>query len=291
MKNSQTLVSRRMALTALACFLLLMLAGSVFDYPISCALYNEQNPVAVIFAAFGEYPAVLGWTAAGTMLLAAHDKQRKVRGALQSIGGILLIAFGTLMACMMPTIYLSWPTAVVAGIGIAAAVLVILAVTRLCRNADPAAARRVALVIFLTILADMVIINLIKVPWGRARMRLVANDSRAYFMPWWQPGRELKDALVALGVASEEFKSFPSGHSANSSAMMLLAVLPWIKPEWMRHKNKLLAFGIAWACIVAFTRLIMGAHYLTDVTVGLGCGFLMFAVITRFLPSSRKATE
>ena len=47
-------------------------------------------------------------------------------------------------------------------------------------------------------------------------MRLVTNDPRACFMPWWQTGSSLKDTLVAAGVAGEEFKSFPSGHTGNA---------------------------------------------------------------------------
>lgn len=61
-------------------------------------------------------------------------------------------------------------------------------------------------------------------------MRLVAADPRACFMPWWQPGQTLRNELVAAGVAAEEFKSFPSGHTANASALMLLSLLPCIRP-------------------------------------------------------------
>ena len=40
----------------------------------------------------------------------------------------------------------------------------------------------VAAVFLLVIFADILVVNLIKIPWGRARMRLVAVDDRAYFM-------------------------------------------------------------------------------------------------------------
>ena len=75
------------------------------------------------------------------------------------------------------------------------------------------------------------VVNLIKIPWGRARMRLVAVDDRAYFMPWLQPGRSLRDMLVAAGVVVEEFKSIPSGHTANASSLMLLCLLPMLRQK------------------------------------------------------------
>lgn len=284
MKATNAMIPRRTAI-GIGIFLLALLAvGSVIDYPLSCALYNEANPFAMFFAAYGEYPATLGWAAAGAMLLAAHDKRHRLAGALQCAGGVLLLLIGGLMACMMPNLYLPWPPVVIVAIGLAATAGVLCAVMRLCRGADDATVRRVALVIFLTIFAEMLLVNIVKIPWGRARMRLVATDPRAYFMPWWQPGSELKSALVAVGVAAEEFKSFPSGHTANATAMMLLAVLPYIAPKLAGRQKQLFWFGFLWTCVVAFTRIIMGAHYLTDVTVGFACGFAVLLLASRLLP-------
>ena len=109
-------------------------------------------------------------------------------------------------------------------------------------------------------------------------MRLVAVDERACFLPWWQPGTDLRDALVAAGVAAEEFKSFPSGHTANASALMLLCLLPKLSVKLEGKQTALFLTGFIWAALVALPRIIMGAHYLTDTVVGLavGLGCLLF---------------
>ena len=61
----------------------------------------------------------------------------------------------------------------------------------------------------------MLLINIIKVPWGRARMRLIySTGNDTYFTNWWQAGTALKKKLVADGVSSDDFRSFPSGHTA-----------------------------------------------------------------------------
>lgn len=135
----------------------------------------------------------------------------------------------------------------------------------------------VAAVFLLVIFADILVVNLIKIPWGRARMRLVAVDDRAYFMPWWQPGKALRDTLVAAGVAAEEFKSFPSGHSANASSLMLLCLLPQLSPKLAGKRTALFLVGFAWTSLVAASRIVMGAHYLTDTIVGFAVGLLMLA--------------
>ena len=75
----------------------------------------------------------------------------------------------------------------------------------------------------------MLLINIIKVPWGRARMRLIySTGNDTYFTNWWQAGTALKKKLVADGVSSDEFRSFPSGHTACAACAMLMILVPTI---------------------------------------------------------------
>lgn len=274
MKQQTVFLPRRALYSCLAAAAVLMLAGSFADYPLSCALYNPRDPFAIFFAAYGEAPATLGWVAAGTLLLRGRNPEKRVLGRFQCGCGVLLIALGTLMICVMPGLYLSAPPLVLAAAGLALSACTALMTLRLARGADRRVLIRVATAVFLAILCELVLVNLIKVPWGRARMRLVASDPRAHFMPWWQAGGELKRRLMAAGVAAEEFKSFPSGHTANAAAMLLLGLVPLVKPRLQRYKTRLLAFGFVWAAVVAFTRIVMGAHYLTDTVIGFLLGFL-----------------
>ncbi len=268
----------------------LMAVGSVWDYPLSCAVYNEQNPFGIFFAAYGEYPATLGFVISGTMLAIGHSRSRRLAGILQTAAGILLAAMGALMACFMPTLYLGIPAPAVTVIGLVCSGLAVFATARLCREVDRRLLRRIALAVFLIIFIEMILVNLIKVPWGRARMRLVANDPRAYFMPWWQAGGPLKAELTAAGVAGEEFKSFPSGHTANATVMLLAGLLPLLRPQWAHRKHLLLGFGLVWTGLVAFSRIIMGAHYLTDTVVGAAIGFTVYCLVCRLLLRPKTET-
>lgn len=117
--NSTPIPASRRTIMGIFLFLIvMMIIGSVFDYPLSCFLYNQSNPVAVFFAAYGEYPAVLGLAAAGAMLFAGRNRERRVIGLLQCIGSIVLILLGGLAACALPTLYLSAPKAAVAAVGL-----------------------------------------------------------------------------------------------------------------------------------------------------------------------------
>lgn len=285
------LPSKRVLLTAAAVLLVMLAVGSFADYPISLALYHPDHLLARLLAGFGEYPAALGLSAAGAMLLSARNREKRLTGALQTIAGCLSIFLGGTMASVLPTGYLNIPVWQAALIGVGYTGLTVWGVLLLCRNVDRGTVLRVAGAFLLVIFADILVVNLVKIPWGRARMRLVASDARAHFMPWWQPGTELRDTLVAAGVAAEEFKSFPSGHSANSSSLMLLALLPVLRPQWKHRQTALFCAGFGWALTVAFSRIVMGAHYLSDTAVGLTVGLAALAAVCCLLFPVRRAVE
>ena len=288
MKRVDPLPPRRVLLTAAAVLLVMLVVGSFADYPISLALYHGGNLPGQVLAGFGEYPAALGLAAAGAMLLSARNRGKRLVGILQVIAGSWFILSGGAMAVVLPTGYLDIHVWMAALIGVGFTGLTVWGVLSLCRDADRGTVLRVAAAFLLVIFADILVVNLIKIPWGRARMRLVASDARAYFMPWWQPGTELRDTLTAVGVPKEEFKSFPSGHSANSSALMLLALLPVLRPELARRQTVLLCVGFGWALVVAVSRIVMGAHYLSDTAVGLTVGLAALVVVCRLLFSARR---
>ena len=83
---------------------------------------------------------------------------------------------------------------------------------------------------------------------------------------------------------SEEFKSFPSGHTGSAAVIvMLLSYLPYLTKGKvsMKHQKLLFFIGFLYTLALAFSRMLCGAHYLTDVCVG---GFLsiLICMITDF---------
>lgn len=291
MEEANPLPGKRVLLGAGAFLLAMMVIGSIWDFPISKAVYNPGSRFGLFFAGFGEYPAALGFAAAGTMLLSARNREKRLVGVLQIIGGCWFILSGAAMAALLPKGYLDIPAALSGGIGMFCTGLTVWGVARLCQGADRRTVLRVAAVFLLVIFGDILVVNLIKIPWGRARMRLVAVDDRAYFMPWWQPGKALRDTLGAAGVAAEEFKSFPSGHTANASSLMLLCLLPQLSPKLAGKQGVLFLLGLVWTSLVAASRIVMGAHYLTDTIVGFAVGLMILAGLCHSLLPVQKKRE
>lgn len=254
----------------LGVLLLLMIAGSIWDLPISKFLYpGHENSFGQFFAAFGELPAFLALSCAGALLLVYRERINPSWSALIAACGAALIVMGLVLTVHEATDNVA---ALPTWVALVVALFTVLAsgvgVIYYARAASAKTVLRFCLTLVMVSIGTMLLINIIKVPWGRARMRLIAlTGNESYFSPWWQAGSELKKKLVADGVSSDEFRSFPSGHTACAACAMLLALLPTLKKGATRRIRILFAGGCLWCAVTAFTRLQMGAHFLTDVTM------------------------
>ena len=114
-------------------------------------------------------------------------------------------------------------------------------------------------------------------------MRMIVQQPFASFQPWWIIGSDMKNHLMALGVAAEEFKSFPSGHTGNAACAILLVILPLVCQKLKGKENILFFIGIIFTLIVAFSRIIMGAHFLTDVTIGMSVTLIIEMLLIHIL--------
>ena len=108
----------------------------------------------------------------------------------------------------------------------------------------------------------------IKEIFHRPRYRTVIKEIEGIeFHNWWKPFKEYKNYLNI--VNKEEFKSFPSGHATTSMiAMAGLAYLPIFIPK-LKDKQVLLTYiAFIYSLFISYTRIMAGAHYLTDVSAG-----------------------
>lgn len=269
MKRIKQTYLRCMYLT-LGVLLLCMIAGSIWDLQISKFLYpGHENSFGQFFAAFGELPAFLALTCSGALLLVYRDRINPAWSALIAACGAALIVMGLVLCVHEATDNVpALPTWVAVLVALFTASASAAGLLFYARGASAKTVVRFVLALVLAAIGTMLLINIIKVPWGRARMRLIAlTGNDAYFSPWWKAGSALKKKLVADGVSSDEFRSFPSGHTACAACAMLLALLPTLKKGAEKRIRLLYLIGCVWCAVTAFTRLNMGAHFLTDVSM------------------------
>lgn len=95
----------------------------------------------------------------------------------------------------------------------------------------------------------------------------MAGDT-SLFTPWYKPN------------FFSGHHSFPSGHTVNASSLGLLPLF-YSKNFCKRfsHAKKITYIAvIAWSVFMAFTRLLAGAHFLSDVLCGALIGFVAVIV-------------
>ena len=112
-------------------------------------------------------------------------------------------------------------------------------------------------------------VTLIKVIFHRPRYRTLSLYSDIDFYPWYKRCADYKDFMAQYNLTSEEFKSFPSGHAGASSVFMIgVSLLPLINKKFEKITLPLFYVGFAYALFVSFTRILVGAHFLSDVSMG-----------------------
>lgn len=147
-----------------------------------------------------------------------------------------------------------------------------------------------ALVSLIILGVSSLLIEVLKGPVGRMRYR--AMNSRAgqdmggfeNYTAWYvmngQPSDGVIQAFVNAYGAGDPFRSFPSGHTASAGMSYALIMLPSL----FKLKNKGAKFAcwfapIAFTGLVAASRIVVGAHFLSDVTFGGTISFVCAVIV------------
>ena len=148
-----------------------------------------------------------------------------------------------------------------------------LIVYRLTRTTEPDELTRWALMVLAVWVAQAIILNVIVKPlWSRPRMRVIEVTHGLEFQPWWVIGNPDKWTYIATGVIKDGFKSFASGHTAHAAIGLMLAGLPAAAFKEKPSRRRVVFWTAAVvAALVAFGRIVIGAHFLSDVS----CGFAL----------------
>jgi membrane-associated phospholipid phosphatase len=251
----------------------LAIACARYDLVISRALVRTEAGWSAVGQRYGELPGLYAFTLAA---IAGHARPARPSGGsrIAREWPWLLAAIAVSIAVALSA-YRLFDYRLSTAQGAATCAVVLLA-TRLWRQrlgvglCLPAGWERARVWTLRLGISSWLVVTLLKLVWGRVRYRDLAPLARD-FTPWYAP----------QGWSGHS--SFPSGHAA-LGWLLLPSLLIW--PPGSLGYRCACAVSISWGVFVAASRVVIGAHYLSDV---LFSSALAFAVMA-FAPWRARAT-
>ncbi len=136
-----------------------------------------------------------------------------------------------------------------------------------------------AIIIIFSIMFANLITQGIKIIFGRIRFRTMnyKNDFSLY-TPWYKVNFRTS---IPEGDMVEWYKSFPSGHTTAAGSIFTTTILCDMFKKLNTKLFKILFWFISifYVFIVALSRIIVGAHFFTDVLFGAGISLGVFFLV------------
>ena len=262
--------SRKMVLTKrfylVSVLILVVLLGVLaigdLDYSISYMIINKHSIWAEFFNMFGEFPALFGMLLAVVLLYGGRRRDVPWWNILSTVIGVVFILLFSYMVIFLPIRYvfefdpngipMIWNVIIL----ILSAALAIAAFYVAHKHGNKFVNfKKHAWFFIVLIVSEMLLVNIVKMIWARPRMRSMTDISE--FKHWYE---------INGWQSEEELKSFPSGHTANGFvAIAYMIFVPYFKSIKM---NYFIIGAVVWGTMVALSRVVLGAHFLSDVVVG-----------------------
>lgn len=238
--------------------LVLLVVGTFADLHIDQALYMPHNGFSRLFEllapAIGATVLMIG----AALVFWTYEFARERLGKLV-LSGLVYIG-STLVALALCFKYCHWFGVVY---GLVAAVLIACIVRKIPDDLRQRC-RWAGIAIVAVFLCSMCVLEVIKMVWGRVRFRAMQGDFDL-FTPWYHPNGKHYLSAVA---AADDIKSFPSGHAFFAGSALSLCLLPLASSRTKNKETTVYAIALVYALIVMVSRMMQGAHFLSDVTVG-----------------------
>ncbi|MDD4003479.1 MAG: phosphatase PAP2 family protein [Clostridia bacterium] len=124
--------------------------------------------------------------------------------------------------------------------------------------------------------------GVIKLLWQRLRFMNIDQNTFAGFTPWWLPqfttsGRQ--HLVVGSYYKNETFMSFVSGSTAAAGNLFAIIMLPEIFKKLKKLSPLLYIVPMLYCLLVSISRVIIGAHYITDVIASIILSYFLALIL------------
>ncbi len=285
-----------------------LLLGSFFDLQINQAIFDIDNTFGLIASSFGMIPGYATLSVFGGALIALTFKNKKFHIAWQVVFMILAVVMYGLSTYFLGKDVFSingfynekfhpWLGCIIMGVVMAPCVYFGYWLGK--KNENP---KMWIIILVLAAAMFMALVpgtTLLKSIMHRPRYRFAVSEGYVGFHNWWEPCTNYKDYIktVGLPLTKEEFKSFPSGHScAVMCGLILATIIPMLNKNWAKYQVLFFYIAFGWGLVVMFSRMLVGAHYLSDTCVGALLAVVCFyianeIIVHKLLPKEEVKVE
>jgi membrane-associated phospholipid phosphatase len=260
-------------------FLALAITFFFTDLQISilAATNNLENPNFFLksLAAVGEFPIYIGPLLFA--LVYGRTNKTKLWKLIASFVGLMVVYIAgiRLVGGIFEEFYSSELGALQYGLLAIASLLVYVLLFLLFQkfNVDNLVKLRdVSLIMMLVSAASFGGVQVVKHVMGRVRFRAL-DETYSEFTNFLT----IRDFLG--GLEGDDFKSFPSGHTASAACLITTLLIPFkfSNKKWITYLT--LAVASLYTIVVALSRVFIGAHYASDTLFGCACTVGCFIVV------------
>lgn len=249
-----------------------ILIGSFWDLQINALFYNRGSFYSELFKTIGELPVVIIMLLSSGILIRLNViENRKYFWNLPWIAIWLAFAYTN----TIPIPYLKNHTLGWSFISIIIYFIITFAIICKVPIHDSNAVRKVAYIAIISCILSAVAIKGMKSLWGRMRyFHMVKLNDFSGFSPWY-----LRQSIAKNDI----YKSFPSGHSVNASLVALCSLLPFVFVKLKNYQTRIMLAIIVWILLVTTSRIVDGAHFISDISTGVLIGSIIQFVLIKYV--------
>ena len=302
-QEQRTFLMRGMGIFA-GVLVVLLVVGTFADYQIAQAVYAPDNPLVIFLSTLGLFPMVysacffLGVLAQRSL---ASRRPRAARGAGAALCVLLAMLFGALVTRALLSVRDGFggifgselPALARMAIGCLVGAGLCAAGFRAGKANDATDLARRVLVVVVALVASYVVVEIVKNLMTRPRPWVVlAGYEGVEFSPWYRSTQGTQDLMATYGLERDAFKSFPSGHSVQAASVLLSFYgLALVYPSLQGRLGVALVVELVFAPAVMACRMVLGAHFLSDVSVGALVSVAAFLILQRLLEREPSRPE
>lgn len=262
-------------------FAVTFVLGTFLDYRIAPALFSDKNFTWLIVTTLGIYIFCAFYAFFfGALLSQAVNVPKSKNKRTGYIIAVTVIGLIAMLICGGSVLDINNLGSIIPGVQRDVPQMIIMLVVGLLpisllgytackKRSDALLAKRLILVLS-AMTVSFLLYEMIKIGLPRPRYRLLAKGYEGIdFHRWYDPIKNKAELIAKYGINKDDFKSFPSGHTSNS--IMNLALFPalgLVYPSLKRRSMLLLVLGVFVGITVLISRMVLGAHFLSDVSCG-----------------------